>query len=49
MKPFFFIAEPQVLFSEIADHKVTGEAKASSGNKVKASPDPRSPANYQGV
>lgn len=47
-EPSLHIAEPEFLFIEIADHEFPGEAKASSGNKAKVSPDPLTPATYQG-
>lgn len=31
-----------------SDHELTGEAKASSGNKVKISSDPLTSVSYQG-
>ena len=42
------MAGPAVLFTEVADHDLPGEAKAISGNKVKISSDPLILASYQG-
>lgn len=46
-KPFC-TAGPQVLFTDVADHKVTGETKSTSGHNVTSPPDALTAANYQG-
>ena len=47
-KPSFCTAGPRVLFTDVVDHKVTGETKSTSGHNVTSPPDALTAANYQG-